>query len=212
MYRMVEKDSDFWNKIAHNYDSQVNSKYAHTYKSTINITKKFLNVDDIVLDYACGTGITTIELSKKVKKIYAIDRSRNMISIAQNKAIKNSITNITFTVGDIFDNHHKKNTFNAIMAFNILYFIKDVEKLLKRIHDLLAPDGLFISATDCLGEKKTILSIFQILLSKIGLLPYIKAYTKIKIREIIEENNFSILETHNLYDSPPNYYIVAKKI
>lgn len=201
----------FWNKMSHNYDFQVNSKYAQTYDETIKITQKYLKNSAVVLDLGCGTGITTIKLAADVKKIDAIDISENMIDIAKSKADKHGLSNIDFGVLDIYNEKLKKGSYDVIMAFNILYFIKDLNKLLYRVNELLKPDGIFISSTDCLGEKQTLTIMIQSLLSKMGLIPYIKKLRISELKEMIAANNFSIVETHNLYDSPPNYYIAAKR-
>lgn len=201
----------FWNKMSHNYDFQVNSKYAQTYDETIKITQKYLKNSDVVLDLGCGTGITTIKLAADVKKIDAIDISENMIDIAKSKANKHGLSNIEFGVLDIYSEKLKKGSYDVIMAFNILYFIKDLNKLLYRVNELLKPDGIFISSTDCLGEKQTLTIMIQSLLSKMGLIPYIKKLKISELKEMITANNFSVVEAQNLYDSPPNYYIAAKR-
>lgn len=201
----------FWNKTSKNYDSMVNSKYAEAYNKTIKITKNYLKNTDIVLDYACGTGITTIELSRNVKKISAIDISENMISVARNKCKKEGITNVEFNIGDIYNEKLKKSSFDVIMAFNILYFIKDVDNVLSRINELLKPGGTFISVTDCLGEKKTFSIGAQYLLSKLGVIPYIRRFKVSELRESVEAGGFSIIQDISLYDCPPNYYIAARK-
>ncbi len=179
--------------------------------TTIIIHPKFLESNDVVLDYACGTGITTIELSENVAKIHAIDISESMISVAKRKSVQKGISNIHFDVATIYDEKLKKGTFDVIMAFNILYFMKDIDNVMHRINELLKPDGIFISATDCLGEKKTLTTIVQFLLSKIGVIPYIRRLKISELEGIVEAGNFSIVETLKLYDSPPNYYIVARK-
>jgi len=79
------KSEGFWDKMSSNYDNQV-KKYQQTYADAIESTKKYLNKDDIVLDFACGTGITTIQISGFVRKIHAIDISQRMIDIAEEKA------------------------------------------------------------------------------------------------------------------------------
>ena len=193
------------------YDLQVSSKYSETYRKTVIITKKYLKTSDIVLDYACGTGITTIELSESVEKIHAIDISEKMISIAKSKSEKKGISNIKFDVTDIYDEKLEKSSFDVIIAFNILYFIKDVGNVMNRINELLKPNGIFISSTDCLGERKTFLTLIQFLSSKVGAIPYMRKFTVDELKGIIEEYNFLIIESQNLYDYPPNYYIVAKK-
>lgn len=207
----MDNSAKFWDKRSGKYDSQVNTIYAQTYEATIHHTKKYLKPTDMVLDYACGTGITTVELARSVKKIIAVDISENMINIARSKSREHGIPNIEYHVIDIFSDKFIKGSFDVVLGFNILYFLKDIDKTLTRIYELLKPDGFFISATDCLGEKKTMIGTIQLLLSKTGIIPYIRRFKTSELQEIIEAHHFSILETENLYDSPPNFYIAAKK-
>jgi len=204
------KSEGFWDKMSSNYDRQV-KKYQQTYADTIERTKKYLKRDDIVLDFACGTGITTIQISGFVRKIYAIDISQRMIDIAEEKAAKNQISNIKFYKTDLFNEEFEKNSFDVVLAFNILYFLKNAPENISRIYELLKAKGLFISVTDCLGDKISLLNIIKHLLGKIGILPFMKMYSISELEDLITDVNFKIMETANLYDSPPNYFIVARK-
>lgn len=207
----MKKAKGFWDKMSSKYDVQVSSKYSDTYAETIEITKKYVKNTDVVLDCGCGTGLTTIELSKESQKIYAIDISPNMIGIAESKANKKGISNIFFEATDLFNDKFEKKSFDVIMAFNLLYFIEDIDAFMIRINELLKPNGTFVSATDCLGEKKTPMIVIQSLLSKIGWIPYMKKYKISELEKVVEKGNFDIIETQNLYDTPPNYYIAARK-
>lgn len=207
----MKQDKEFWNKMSKGYDAQVKSKFYETYNKTIEVTKKYLKNTDIVLDYACGTGITTIELCENVKDINAIDISENMINIGKEKSEKRNIKNIQFNVMDIYDEGLQKGSFDVIIGFNILYFIRDIDNVIKRINELLKPNGIFISTTDCLGEKKSIITAIECLLSKMGIIPYIKMLKRNELKELIKKYDFSIIETQTLYNSPPNYFIVARK-
>lgn len=207
----MRDDSKFWNRLSNGYDAQVNTKYVQAYNETVEITKKYLKDSDIVLDYACGTGITTVELANNVKKIHAIDISKNMISIAKNKSEQRGITNIEFEVSDIYNEKFEENTFDVVMAFNILYFIRDIDSVINHINKLLKPGGIFISVTDCYGESMTFMSVVQSLFSKMGVIPYMRKFKITDLERVVGAGGFSIIETHNLFDSPPNYYIVARK-
>lgn len=202
---------EFWDKISKNYDSRNMAKYAGTYNKTVELSKKYLKDTDTVLDYGCGTGITTIELAQDVKKVYAIDTSSEMIKVAQIKAENNGISNIEFDVSDIFNEQFQENSFDVVMAFNILCYLKDLNKMLDQVYKLLKPDGVFISATDCLGDKKTLVTQAQSLLSKVGAIPFISSLKRTELQSKIESASFFIMESHNLYDSPPNIFIAAKK-
>jgi len=201
---------NFWDKLSRKYDNQV-KKYELTYQKTIEKTNKYLGKDDVVLDYACGTGITTVALAGKVNKICAIDISPKMIEVAKSKADEKKISNIEFSQTDIFNDSLRKGSFNVVLAFNILYFLKDIPETVQRINDLLIPGGYFISTTDCLGEHKKIISVLSFCLSKIGIFPHMQMLKMSELENIIKQGHFEIIETENLYENPPNYYIAAKK-
>jgi len=207
----MSSTKNFWNRISKNYDSSVQKKYQKTYDETIRLTLKYLKKDDTVLDFACGTGITTIELAPEAGKIIAIDISDKMIGIAKGKTGEAGIGNIEYYISDIYDEKLIKGSFQVLMAFNIIQFIKDDQKLMQRFYDLLAPEGLFISATDCYREVKSLKTDFLRLVSWINILPYAKAYSCKSLRSIIERNGFQILESARLYKDPVNYYIAARK-
>ena len=204
------KSEVFWDKMSSNYDNQV-KKYQQTYTDTIERIKKYLKKDDIVLDFACGTGITTIQISGFVKEIHAIDISQRMIDIAEEKAEKNEIGNLKLYKTDLFNGEFEKNSFDVVLAVNILYFLKNAPENISRIYKLLKPGGLFISATDCLGEKISLLNRIKHFLSRIGILPFMKMYSISELEDLVTDVDFKIIETANLYDNPPNYFIVAKK-
>jgi ubiquinone/menaquinone biosynthesis C-methylase UbiE len=200
----------FWDKQANEYDKN-ESKFEQTYHKTVANTKQYLNNNDIVLDYACGTGITTNEITGYVKEIHAIDISAKMIEVAKRKAGERNIENINYEQATIFDERFKEESFNVILAFNILHLLEDTQEVLQRIYDLLKPGGLFISATACLGEKKSLLSILISLLSKIGIVPYTRHYTFSELEDLVTNGDFKIVEAEIVSHSPPNYFIVAKK-
>lgn len=207
----MERSREFWDNLSSKYDSQVEAIYGKAYSDTISLTKKYLKNTDVVLDYGCGTGITTIELAKNVERVYAIDTSQNMINIAKGKSTRKDISNIEYFNADIYDMRLNAGYFDAVMAFNVLYFIRDIEDTLKRINYLLKPEGLFISVTDCLGEDKDMAACKEAESPKTEAIIFEREYTMVELEDLIRENGFSVVETRNLYDSPPNYYIVAKK-
>ena len=207
----MNKTAQFWNTLSSRYDEQVIKKYSEAYRKTIEKTKTHLRNSDTVLDFACGTGITTVELAKDVKEICAIDISKDMIEIAVEKIQTENIQNVNFEVCDIMDDRIKENSFDVVLAFNVLYFIKDIDTTLNRVSRLLKPGGLFLSVTDCLGVKKSISSIFQSILGRIGIIPYMRKYGMNELENVIKKAGFTIIDSENLYTDPPNYYLAAKK-
>lgn len=201
----------FWNRLASGYDKHALRTYNQAYMDTINKSQKYLNTQDIALDIGCGSGLTTIGLSKSLKEIYAIDTAIGMLDVAEAKIEKSNIKNIRFELSDIFDERWESNSFDVIMAFNILCYINDIDSFLSRIFKLLKPDGIFLSATDCWGEKRNIITCTQSLLCKTGIVPFMENLKMHELEDLISKHNFSILESCNLYDKLPNLFIAARK-
>jgi 2-polyprenyl-3-methyl-5-hydroxy-6-metoxy-1,4-benzoquinol methylase len=211
----MNKSEKFWDKQSNNLDKR-SKKFDQTEIKTLENTKKYLNVGDIVLDYGCATGTMAFEIADNAKKIHGIDISPKMIDAARKIAAERKIENIDFAHSTIFDERYKKESFDVILAFNILHFLKDTQKVIKRINELLKPGGLIIYVTPCLGEKKSLLNIFISLLvflqTKLGMAPYIRFFRISEFEDLIANENFQIVETESLHSIAEQYFIVAKKI
>ncbi len=207
----MKKANEYWDGCAKKYDERALETYSDTYDATVKESLPYLKASDTVLDLACGTGITTLEIAKHVSKVYAVDLSEDMIAKAREKAAVQGIHNIEFLVSPIEDLDFSAKKFDVVIAFNVLYFLRDLKTALASIHKLLKPGGIFLSATDCLGEKKTIKTVMLATMSKIKALPHFKMYKTKTLRDMIAKNGFTVIDTKNLYDSPPNYFIAAKK-
>jgi ubiquinone biosynthesis O-methyltransferase len=210
----MNKSEKFWNRLSKNYDKQALGD--KTYLKTLDLTKKYLKPNDVVMDFGCATGLYSIELSDKVNKIYGFDISSKMIDIANNKAKEQKIKNIEFKQTTIFDEIYKKESFDVILAFHIILYFKDTEKLMKRMNELLKPGGLIITATACLKEnnklRNYLMGSLLSLLKRLKILPYVKFFKKNELKNQIFKGNFQILETKLLSYSPAvEYFIVAKK-
>lgn len=198
--------------MAGRYDRQALGRYGKSYEETVAIAGKYLKPMDTLLDYACGTGITSIPIAAAVRRVVAIDLSDKMIRIAREKAKCSGIENITFKTTTIEDPDLINDAFDVITAFNILHGLKEVETVLLRIRTLLKEGGFLLSVTDCLGEKKSLAGILYTFLSKIAIIPHVNLFKRNDLTEIITAAGFSVIEEKQLYPSPPNYFIAAVKI
>lgn len=208
-YRM-DKSERFWDKMANYYD-RVEKKDELTYIKIIEKTKMYLKINDVVLDYGCGTGLISNEIADNVEVIHAIDISSKMIEIAKRKADMCKIENIDYAHSTIFDERYKRGSFDVILVFYVLHLLEDSPKVMKRISELLKPGGLIISTTPCMGEN-TFLNIGLSLVSKIGLIPKFRSFKSSELEDSIVNGNFEIVETECLHQSGQQYFIVAKKI
>ena len=138
----------------------------------------------------CGYGLKVVALtytnsgyqqrelsSPRHRSIREIDLSEKMIELANKRTRQRQIDNINCFRTDAFDRRVASHSFSAIMAFNIFHLLDDAPKALDRLHDLLAPGGLLISETPCLGERNWIIRSLIKFAVKVRLAPMIRDLT-----------------------------------
>lgn len=201
----------FWDKVAKKY-AKTPIKNIQAYNETMEHTKTHLSEGDNVLEVGCGTGSTALLLADNVKQITASDISSNMIDIARNKAKDQQVENVNFIQSTLFDDTLEKRSFDVILAFNFLHLLEDTPEAIRRINELLKPEGLFISKTVCLAEQSKLLRVLIYIMEKLGFAPYVKFLRILELEEFITNENFQIIETGVYPPSPPSRFIVARKM
>lgn len=140
----MQKDNLFYKY----YDTLFKAKdYQEETKMVFALTKKFgIKNPKRVLEIGCGTGNHTILLSKKAKKIVAIDIDKNMINLARRKIGNLKIKNVEIKKTDI--EKLKEGGFDLIVAlFNVVTYLptfKALENFMKVAAEKLNPKGLLI--------------------------------------------------------------------
>ncbi|MDN5202714.1 class I SAM-dependent methyltransferase [Fulvivirgaceae bacterium BMA10] len=204
------KAEKFWDRVSKQSDKPT-IKLSPTSLKTIESAIKYLKPDDVILDFGCGSGTITSEIAYHVKEIQAIDISFGMIEVAKKKVEQRKIENIDFTQSTILNKRFNEKSFDVILAFNVLHFIEDKQQIMQRINNLLKPEGLFISATVCLGERMTFLKLAMFLLTKLGMVPTMNFYKTTALEGMVTNGNFKIVESKKI-SGLPECFIVAKKI
>ena len=210
-----EKKSElFWNMGAKNMDNYAeNEGLKKLERIRTEKLKKYLTGKSNVLDYGCGTGTIAVQFSNLVTRMQGIDYAAGMIEAAQRKAAVNRIENASFIKTTIFDERLDKGSYDVVIAWGILHLVDDRKHVIDRIYELLKPGGLFLSATECLGEKKTSITSFLALLMKIGIFPIMLKYFSItELESTITGAHFQIIEKVTMADNPVSCFIAAKKL
>ncbi len=212
---MMSKPKEFWDKSADNYD-RTEERFEHIHQTSRECAKRHLTESDVVLDYGCGTGTTACELASHVKEVQGIDISGRMIELSEEKAAANGIENVNFAQADIFDEVYSKGSFDVILAFNMLHTVPDPQRVVGRVHELLKPDGSFLSVTPCLRDKMSFVVSAQIqlvrLLCKLGIIPVpIRRLQSSDLDRLVSGAKFHATETREIYSGASSYFIAAKK-
>ena len=212
---MTSKIQKFWDKQAKRYDYS-ERQFAPVFKEIILQTKNNLTTDDKVLDFGCATGTKTIELADSVKHIHGFDISTEMINEANRKIKESNFKNITFMQGDIFDDNFEIASFDKIISYGVIHLLNDSDKVIRRLHDLLKPDGLFISSTACLKDKMAFKNRLEfnafLLIKKLGIFPLHLNMVKPKnVEKIITNQGFQIVKAETIFHGITISFIIAQK-
>lgn len=205
---MLNQPKDFWDMRAPTYDQTSGGVYAHAYDLTVEHALRYLEPSHQVLEFACGTGLVTLRLAPHVAHIRGIDISPQMVDIAREKA--RSVPNVEITNTDLFDPCLKPGSFDAVCAFNVLLYLPDLPAALARIQELLKPGGVFLSATDCLGARPSVMGLKKLVKSRTGSMPYVAFLTRRGLERRIARSGFTVLERENLFPNPPNLFVAAR--
>ena len=217
----MQNAEQFWDNAAQKY---AKSPIANmdSYNYTLERTRSYLAPGDNILEVGCGTGSTALLLAGQVRQITASDLSENMVTIGAQKAADQGISNVKFVNAGIFDRALENETsenglYDGVLAFNLLHLIEDAPGAIARINAMLKPGGIFISKTVCvagsgLSLKFQLIRMILPLMQWVGKAPYVNFMQIEELEEIISAQGFKIIETGNYPASPPNRYIVARKV
>ena len=122
----------------------------------INTGKKvaeFINSSDMVLECACGTGSITKYIAPKCKYIYATDFSDGMLKQTTKKC--KNFNNIKIQKADIINLEFKDQTFDKVVAGNVIHLLSAPDKALRELERVTKPGGKIIIPTYINGSKGT---------------------------------------------------------
>ena len=135
----------FWNKISPVYDLFENVYNRKVYKGTGIKVAEFIDETDSVLECACGTGAITEEIAKRAQKVLATDFAEGMLKRASKKCRKYS--NVSFRQEDITDIKSADNSFDKVVAGNVIHLLPEPEKALNELLRVVKPGGKVIIPT-----------------------------------------------------------------
>ena len=137
-----QRNMKIWNEVAPRYHKRwasVNKGPFQSTKELIDLVK--INKKNLVLDVACGTGVVTKQIQKKIGKygyVVGIDTSTTAIKIAKKWNQKNK--NLDFINTDA-ENFTFSKKFDIITCQYALFFFPNAQKALKNMKNSLRKSG-----------------------------------------------------------------------
>ena len=146
----------FWDKFAFLYDLGQALNYK-VLKGFEKATEMLVPEGALVLDTAAGTGRLTFAAAKKAEKVVSTDLSMPMLNEARKKAAKYKVENVEFEVRDIFNLKDNNETYDVVMAGNVLHLLDEPEKAVEELWRVTKKGGKLLLTTYVLGEKFSVL-------------------------------------------------------
>jgi len=201
----------FWNLISSKYAaSPISDRSA--YEAKITKLKTYLTPEMSVLDIGCGTGTQCGDIANDVRQVTGIDISSKLLAIAEQRMAERNLDNVDFVESSVFDEAFHPGSYDVVMAFFVLHFFEDIDVVFKRVHELLKPDGLFISETACLGGKSQVQGGLLRFAGHLGFIPMINALTTQQLEQSLERTGFSVIEKTRFSKGPDaEFTLIAKK-
>jgi ubiquinone/menaquinone biosynthesis C-methylase UbiE len=205
----MSTDPKFWDDIASKYSLKAVPS-EERYQKKLEISRKYLTPDSLLLEFGCGTGTTALKHAKDAKHITAYDFSASMIEIAnEKKGAQPDSDNVEFKVAAVEDINFGNEQYDAVMAHSILHLTFDNDNTLKKVFHGLKPGGVFISGSGCLKDMNPLLRLVIPIMQFIGKAPDINVFSAEELVELHKSIGFEIAERWDYKKG--EIYLVAKR-
>ena len=156
----------FWDQVAGVYDIFVNVINRKTYDELKRIVADLIEPADDVLECACGTGLLSVVIAQKCRKLTATDFSKKMLK----KAAKNcdGFGNVSFSSADITALPFPDASFDKVVAGNVIHLLDEPVKALSELNRVCRNGGTLIIPTYMNNDTKGRTSRFAQAAGKAG--------------------------------------------
>lgn len=208
----MDTDARFWDRIAEDYAKKPLPNPDATARK-LDVTRSFLAPGHRLLDLGCGTGTILLDLAPSVAEAHGIDVSPAMIAIAERKAAASGARNAHFRAApaggleDVPD-----ASFDCVCAYNLLHLVPDPAALVRGVHRVLRPGGVFVSSTACLGGTwLPPYALFLPVLRWLGKAPAVTLITAAELRAALDGAGFSDVQAPEVGARAPAVFLTARK-
>ena len=210
---LAARKAHFWDRIAVKYAADPIADRAG-YETTLRRVKSLLRADQDVLEIGCGTGATAMRLAPFTRRLLATDISCGMIAIARERAAADPVPQLSLAVADADAPVASHGEFDAVLAFNLLHLVTDLDRALELAKQALRPGGLLISKTACIAELNPLIRYLALpVMQAVGRAPPVLCFDAGVLQSAIARQGMDIesVERHGTLGKDFRVFIVASK-
>ncbi len=127
------------------YADQYSKSESHKYGNDLSIFIKKLEISkqNIVIDLACGTGNTAVEMARLAEKVVCLDGTPEMLEKAKSYAENENLHNIQFVLSDIEKVPFGEGEFDVVTCRRAAHHFSNKAKFLENSVRILKTGGKF---------------------------------------------------------------------
>ena len=210
---VVSRKARFWDRIARKYAADPIADMPG-YEATLRRVQGLLTAEMNVLEIGCGTGSTALRLAPFTRRLLATDVSAGMIGIAREKLAAEPLPQLAFALADADAPAAGPGDYHAVLAFNLLHLVSDLDQALASAVQALRPGGLLISKTACVAEMNPLIRWLAIpVMQAIGKAPHVLLFDADTLQAAMVRQGLVIeaVERHGTKGKDIRVFIVARK-
>ena len=134
--------SDFDNR-AKTWDTAEKLSRAATIAACL---KNHVDLSDVntALEYGCGTGLLSFELSEDLPEVVLADSSPGMLEVARTKIAQTRTDHFRTELLDLTTNEAPTRSYDLIYTMMTLHHIPDTRNILSTFHEMLSSNGILV--------------------------------------------------------------------
>jgi phosphatidylethanolamine/phosphatidyl-N-methylethanolamine N-methyltransferase len=199
-----EDDRTYWERHAKGYD--VSLRF---------LTKKLPRLRELavealhgtrrVLEVAAGTGAVTTAIATAAREVVATDYSEAMVVALEAQVRNSGFSNVRCERADIYALSYEPESFDAVVAANVLHLVPDLDGAITALRRVLVPGGKVIVPTFCHDETLTSAIVSRVI--AVTGFPGHRRFTVGSLRQALEDRGLGIRREETLGGLIPIGYV-----
>lgn len=199
-----EKGRAYWNLHAKNYDRSM-MLIGRPIPAMVELAAEAVRGAGRVLEVAAGTGLVTPALAREAGEVIATDYAPAMVASVEARVREAGLTNVRCEQADIYQLRFEPNSFDAVVAANVLHLVPNLDAALAALRRMLKPGGRLIVPTYC-HDETTLSWIVSRLLAITGF-PAHRRFTVQSLRKSLESAGLVVSRVETLPGLIPIGYV-----
>lgn len=200
----------FWDGIARSYAARP-IQNLDEHNRTVERAASYLTPEAEMLEVGCGTGTIALRLAERARYILAVDISDALLDIARDRAAAQGVETVDFAQHDVAA--LPPGQFDAVMSFNVLHLIRDIDAALAEMTARIRPGGVLVIKAGCLAETWQGRMLRPVIraMRLVGKAPYVGFMGVHALESAIERQGLHIVEAENMGGKIVTRFVVARK-